>query len=98
MRYTLYLRTSEGDFFLQKGNELADVQKSHATVVRWIGQMNLTVKNPHAAMLVIAEKGWATMEARFVAGGRRAWKPLTETSAMRLKIPQAIAPTPEVVK
>jgi len=80
MKYTLYLRSEGIDSFLQKAATIEDLQKSHATVVRWIGQMNLTVSNAHSALLVIAEsepllkRDRAILEARYVSGTRRVWR------------------------
>ena len=80
MRYTLYLRADGYDSFLQKAAEICDLQKSHATIVRWIGQMNLTVPNAHSALLIIAESDRvrrndrAILEARYVSGTRRVWR------------------------
>ena len=74
MKYTLYLRTASGDHFLQKALEISDLQKSHATVYRWINQMNLSVSNPNTALLVIAETDSALLIARYIAGGRRVWR------------------------
>lgn len=82
MKYTLYLRSEGIDSFLQKAETVEDLQKSHATVVRWIGQMNLVVTNAHSALLVIAEsdrvmrRDRAILEARYVSGTRRVWRPI----------------------
>lgn len=94
MKYTLYLRTAEGDHFLQKAAEEDDLHKSHATIQRWIGQMNLVVRNANQAMLVVAKDGYAFKEARYIAGGRRVWRQLTSVDQMRIQSPQPpAAPT-----
>jgi hypothetical protein len=80
MKYTLYLRVNGIDSFLQKGHTIEDLQKSHTTIVRWIGQMNLVVSNANSALLVIAEtdkwlrKDRAILEAKYVSGTRRVWR------------------------
>jgi len=84
MRYTLYLRTGgkleHTDFFLQKAGTIEDLQKSHATVQRWIAQMNLKVTNAQAALLVIADRNTAILEARYVSGTRRHWRDIESQS------------------
>lgn len=80
MKYTLYLRMEGYDSFLQKADSIEDLQKSHTTVVRWIGQMNLKISSPNSALLVIAEsdrllrRDRAILEARYVSGTRRVWR------------------------
>lgn len=60
--------------------------KSHATVQRWIGQMNLVIRNPNQTLLVIAFNGYGTKEARYIAGGRRVWRNLTTLDEMRIRM------------
>jgi len=86
MKYTLYLRTADGDHFLQKADTEEELErKSHATIQRWIGQMNLVVKNASQTMLVIAKGDWGIKEARYIAGGRRVWRKYTDLNEMRIR-------------
>lgn len=76
MRYTLYLRTGSGDAFLQKSPTLEGLKKSQQTVQLWLGQMSVEVPDPQTAMLVIADGSLVLFEARYMAGGRRVWRPV----------------------
>jgi hypothetical protein len=87
MIYTLYLRLETGDHFLQKSDTLEELQSSHSTVLRWISQMDLRIKNPSTATLVIAKFGVGFQEAKFIAGGRRVWRELSDPKKTLIRIP-----------
>lgn len=82
MKFALYIRTARGDHFLQAASTAEDLMRSQSTLVRWISQMGVHLSNPGSAMLVIAENGYGTLEAKFVAGGRRVWRSLTNVDQM----------------
>ena len=87
MSFSLYLRNEDGDHFLQRGATMYDLQKSHATIQRWISQMGHRVQDPSRDKLVIADHtGWATLEARYNAGARRRWEPITSPGQSLIKL------------
>lgn len=80
--WTLYLRTHQGDHFLQKSEDLETLKRANqASVNRWISQMGLTVSRPEHAMLGLTASNRMEFEARYVAGGRRVWNPVAANSS-----------------